>query len=129
MRVAIAVIDNRLLLNALLRHRQRDDNKTVRRRDRRQRGDLQRVERLARVPVCDPREMPQRVLIRADAQMPQPALLIPQGPLQQRQQVRLADGLQLEHLRPRDERGVHEEKGIVRRGPDQPHHAALDIGQ
>ena len=125
----LIVIHHRLLLDALLRHGQIDAHHSVRPGCRRERRNLQRVQRLARVAIRQLRQVPQCLLLHLHLQIAQPALLIGQRPLDQRIQLLFRQRAQLEDLRARHQRRVHEEEWVMRRGPDQPHHARLDIRQ
>ena len=70
-----------------------------------------------------------RLVRHFDPHLPKAALLIAQRPPLQRAEIRRRERFELEHLRARDERRVDVEERIVRRRADQPHRAALHIGQ
>ena len=61
--------------------------------------------------------------------MAQAAFGVGQRAPQQFQQVLFRQRLQLENLRARDQRRIDEEKWIMRRRADQPHHSAFHVRQ
>src|ERR1035441_10072957 len=73
--------------------------------------------------------MAQRHFLRLHLEVAQPALLVRQRSLEQDIEVLFRQRPQLENLRARDQWGIYEEEWVVRRRPDQPHDAALDIRQ
>src|SRR5581483_1975752 len=73
--------------------------------------------------------MPQRRFVGIDLHVAESALGIGQRALQKFEEVILGERAQLENLRARDQRGIDEEKGIVRGGADQTNHAALHVRQ
>ena len=127
-RVAVAVIDDGLLLDALLRHFHRDADGAVGLRRGGERGDFQRVQRLARVAVGHAGEVPRGLLLNFNLQVADAALRIYQRAGDEVEEVVLGKRLQLENLRARDQRRVHEEERVVRGRADEPDDAALDIG-
>ena len=125
----LVIVHHRLLLDALLRRRQVQMNESAAIRRGGQRCNLQGVERLARIPIGHLGQMPQRLLLRLNLQKPQSALAVSQCPLQHLVQLLLRQRPQLENLRPRHQRRVDEEKRIMGRRPNQPHHAPLHVRQ
>ena len=101
MRVFI-VVNDRLALNALLRGLQIDVNHSVRGWRRGERGNLEGIERLARVAIRDLREMRQSVFVGANLYMAQTALRVVDSTLQQLQDVMFGERAQLEDLRARN---------------------------
>ena len=83
MRVAITVIDNGFFLDALLGDCERDADNAIGIRRRRERGDFQRVERLARVAVGDFGKMAQGVFLRRNFHEAEAAFGVGQRALQQ----------------------------------------------
>ena len=128
-RVAVAVIHDGFLLDALLGGGQVQMDDALRARLGGERGDFQRVEGFAGVAVRDLREVSQRDFSGLNFQEAQAAFRVRQRALQQAKQVRFRERSQFKDLRARDERRVDEEKWIVRGRADEPHDAALDIGQ
>jgi len=114
MSVAIAVIHDRLLLDALPGHVQRHMNESVRARFGGQRSDFQRVQRLARVAVRHVGQVPQGPFVNTKFHSAQPAFRIGQRRPQQSQQIFLVQGTQLKDLRTRYQRGIDEEERIMR---------------
>jgi hypothetical protein len=129
MAVAIGVINDRLFLDALLGRPKIKVNDSVAAGRGGQCRDFKGIQRLARVAVGHLGQMPQGRFVRLNSEVAQTALRIRQGAPQQFQRILLGQRLQLEDLRARHQRRIDEEKRIMRRRADQPHHAALDIGQ
>ena len=128
-RVAIAVVDDGLLLDALLGDFHRDADGAVGFRRGGERGDFQRVERLARIAVRNAGEVPRGFLRDFDFQVADAALGIHERAGDEVEQVILGKRLQLENLRARNERRVDEEERVVRGRADEPDDAALHIRQ
>src|SRR5688572_27343264 len=119
MRIAVAVIYDRLLLDALFRNFERDANDAVGARGGGERSNLERVQRLPRVAIRDARQMLERRVGNLNPEMSQATLRVRECAAQQDQQVVLVQRLELEDLRAGHQRGVDEEKGVVGRGSDE----------
>ena len=73
--------------------------------------------------------MPQGLLVRPDFQMAQAAFGVGQRAPQQLQQVVRVQRLELKNLGARHQRGVDEEKRVMRGRPNQAHQAAFHVRQ
>ena len=129
MAVLIRVINNRLALNALFSDGQRNSDHPIVAGRSGQSGDFQSIQRFASISVGNPGQVPQGRFVGKDYQMSKPALLIPQGALQQTIEFFFTQRTQLKYLRAGDQRGIDKEKWIVSRGANQPDGAALHIRQ
>ena len=89
MRVLVAVVHHRFFLDAVFGNLQGDTNDTISIRRRGQRGDFQRVERLARIAIRHSRQVLHRLGCRYAFQMPQAPLIVAKGALNQAGDLRL----------------------------------------
>ena len=142
-RVAGAIVDDGLLLDALLGHfdGEMDDRfawrdalrrvpvfrfgrhggRRSRERDRRsgEHADFEGVQTFSRVAIADLREMLLRVVVHLDAMLSETALGIGEGAVDQLLELFDAEWFELEDLRAGDERSVDVEKRIVSGRADQ----------
>ena len=102
--VTIAVVHDGVLLNALLRHRQRDVNETIVAVGGGERGDFERVQGFARVAVGHAGEMDERVVVRLNLQVAEAVPGIRDGATEQNEQIILVEWLQCQSLSVSDER-------------------------
>ena len=98
MRVAIAIVNHGFFLDALLGDGQVDVNETIACGRSRERGDFQRVQRLARVAIGHFGKMAQRSFVSFDLQLTQAAFLVAQRPLEQLVKLVFAERAQFENL-------------------------------
>ena len=83
MRVLVAVVHHRFFLDAVFGNLQGDTNDAIAIRRRGQRGDLQRVERLARIAIRHSRQVLHRLGCRLAFLVPQTPFLIIKGAFDQ----------------------------------------------
>jgi hypothetical protein len=129
MPIAIGVIDDRLLLNALFGRRQRDMDDGIGIRRSRACRDLERIETLSRIPVAHRRQMLRGFVVNQQPQIPETSLLVGNGPCYQLEEIVDRERLKLEDLRTRNQRAVDIEEWIVRCCADETQQPALNIGQ
>ena len=130
MLVALAVVPQGPVLDALLGLRQADAHRSVRGvgRGRRHR-QLERVERGARVPAGHAHEVPDRLVRHLGAGGAQAALPVGERVAQDAGDVRVLERPELEDAAAREQRGVDVEEGVLGRRADQDHRAVLDVRQ
>ena len=93
------------------------------------RGELQHVQRPARVAVGQPRDRPQSGVGGAHAARTESPLGIGQGRLHDRHELVLAERAQHVHAAAREQCGIHLERRILGGGPDEDDRALLDVRQ
>ena len=129
MRVACAVVDHGFLLNTLLGHSERKVDQTISLRRSREHADFQRVQAFAGIAIAQLAQVSARDRVHFDFVIPESALLVGEGPVNQLFELFHAQRLQLENLGTRNQRAVHVKERIVGGGPDEAEISAFHIRQ
>ncbi len=87
---------------------------------------LQQVQGDSRIAVRVARDSHQRLFLRCESQRPKPAFLILECPAEDAHHHLGAERLQHVHFRARQQRGVHLERGVLRRCADEHDIAPFD---
>jgi hypothetical protein len=90
-------------------------------------GEFQQVQRRSRVAAGRPHHQREGLVVRLERLGADAALGVVERPPEDGQQLRLAEAPQHEHPRPREQRGVHLERGVLGRRADEDDGARLDV--
>ena len=128
MLITVGIVDDRLVLDGLLRHREVDVD-SVAGVGSGEDGELESGESFAGVPVRLFGKVAEGVVVRAHRQVSQAALLVRESAVKEGVQILGGERFELEDLRARDEGGVDVEIGVVGGRSDEAHRSALDVGK
>ena len=118
-----------LLLNGLLRRLKVDDDAPVTIGICGQRGEFERVERVAQVSVRRPNKVLERPLFELDVIIPEPSLPVLDRAEQRPFDVVAREPFELEHTAPRHDRPRHVDVRVLCRRADEDDVALLDRGE
>jgi hypothetical protein len=126
-RVALAVVDDRLLLDGVGRQLARDG--VLAGRTRREDGGLQPGERDPSIPAGDVHQVRERLVRQLDPLLGEAAVLVGQGVFEQRAELLGRQRFELQEDAPREQRRDQREVRVLRRRADHRHRPLLDRRQ
>ena len=124
-----AVIDHGFFLDAFLRCREINLDGAIFQRRRRKGGNLQSVQAFPCVPVTQLGKKRGGIRRNPHTHPAQTTIHIAKCAFDQNQKIAFRQRPKLKNLRAGNQRAVDAEKWILRRRPNEPHHAILDFWQ